>query len=43
LWGRERLKVLRKERPELPSRVRLTEGAIGVRITLGQPTISEML
>jgi len=32
-----------KEGRELPSRVRLREGPIGVRITLGQPTISEML
>ena len=30
---------LRKEGCEVPSRVRLREGPIGVRITLGQPTI----
>ena len=35
--GRER--ELRKEGREVPSRVRLREGPIGVRITLGQPTI----
>ena len=34
--GRE----LCKERPELRARVRVREGPIGVRITLGRPTIS---
>ena len=36
---RERERELRKEGREVPSRVRLREGPIGVRITLGQPTI----
>ena len=36
---RERERALRKEGREVPSRVRLREGPIGVRITLGQPTI----
>ena len=36
---RERERELRKEGREVPSRVRLSEGPIGVRITLGQPTI----
>ena len=35
----ERERELRKEGREVPSRVRLREGPIGVRITLGQPTI----
>ena len=35
----EKERELRKEGRELPSRVRLREGPIGVRITLGQPTI----
>ena len=35
----ERERELRKEGHEVPSRVRLREGPIGVRITLGQPTI----
>ena len=35
----ERKRELRKEGREVPSRVRLREGPIGVRITLGQPTI----
>ena len=34
-----RERELRKEGREVPSRVRLREGPIGVRITLGQPTI----
>ena len=37
--ARERERELRKEGREVPSRVRLREGPIGVRITLGQPTI----
>ena len=36
---RERERELRKEGREVPSRVRLREGPIGVRITQGQPTI----
>ena len=36
---RERERELSKEGREVPSRVRLREGPIGVRITLGQPTI----
>ena len=46
VWGqlvickRERERELRKEGREVASRVRLREGPIGVRITLGQPTIS---
>ena len=36
---RERERELRKEGREVPSRVRLREGPICVRITLGQPTI----
>ena len=36
---RKREKELRKKGRELPSRVRLREGPIGVRITLGQPTM----
>ena len=36
---RERERELRTEGREVPSRVRLREGPIGVRITLGQPTI----
>ena len=39
LVERERERELRKEGREVPSRVRLREGPIGVRITLGQPTI----
>ena len=39
VWLRERERELRKEGREVPSRVRLREGPIGVRITLGQPTI----
>ena len=39
LTWRERERELRKEGREVPSRVRLREGPIGVRITLGQPTI----
>ena len=42
LWaalGAERERELRREGREVPSRVRLREGPIGVRITLGQPTI----
>ena len=39
LQARERERELRKEGREVPSRVRLREGPIGVRITLGQPTI----
>ena len=39
LFVRERERELRKEGREVPSRVRLREGPIGVRITLGQPTI----
>ena len=35
----KRERELRKEGREVPSRVRLREGPIGVRITLGQPTI----
>ena len=35
----ERERELHKEGREVPSRVRLREGPIGVRITLGQPTI----
>ena len=34
-----RERELRKEGREVPSRVGLREGPIGVRITLGQPTI----
>ena len=36
---RERERELRKEGREVLSHVRLREGPIGVRITLGQPTI----
>ena len=36
---KQRERELRKEGREVPSRVRLREGPIGVRITLGQPTI----
>ena len=38
----ERERELRKERIELPSRIRSREGPVGVRITLGQPTIRFM-
>ena len=38
-----RERELRKEGREVPSRVRLREGPIGVRITLGQPTIAYFL
>ena len=37
---RERERELRKEGRAVPFRVRLREGPIGVRITLGQPTIN---
>ena len=37
--GIERERELHKEGREVPSRVRLREGPIVVRITLGQPTI----
>ena len=36
----ERDRELLKEGSEVPSRVRLREGPIGVRVTLGQPTIA---
>jgi hypothetical protein len=39
--SRERREI-RKEGRELPSRIRLRDGRISVRITLGQPTMIAM-
>ena len=41
--GSERERELRKEGNELPSWVKLREGPIGVRITLGQSTLGSLI